>query len=160
MGISFLRKITTAGIGLSMPVLEDAVKGNGDKYREVMRVYGTVASAEPGKDTGLGPYSVFSGEFEAQNMLSGDKFRSAKLILPSIAEVPLLGMLSDDKAMRVKFALAITANENRSMKGGKKYRFGVTPLMEMDANDELSRIAASLPKAGAALEAPKAAKRR
>lgn len=147
MGLSFLKKITTAGVGLGTEVLEGTVKGNGDSYTEVMRVYGMVSASEAGKDTGLGPYSVFTGEFEAVNMLNGEKFRATKLILPAIAEAPLLSLCDDAHGKsKVRFALAITVNENKSAKGGRKYRFGVTPLMEMSAEDELSKLGASLPK--------------
>lgn len=145
MGISFLKKITTAGIGLNVTVLEAVVKGKGDTYTPVARVYGSITGSEAGKDTGLGPYTVFHGEFEAENMTDGQKYRATRMILPGIAETPLLSIV-DGEGSRVKFALELTVNENRSKLGGVKYRFGVTPLMDMNAEDELSQMAANLPK--------------
>jgi hypothetical protein len=148
MSIKILSKITVQKIGCDPDHLEEIVTKNAGET-VIMRVVGSVDRLES-KTTDLGPYVCFRGAFSATNSETGDKYRSGKLILPSIAESILEPMVADVKATdpsgRVKFAFDITVERNTSKKAGKKYTFGVRSLLDSSEKDELTVMEESLPK--------------
>ena len=157
--MKYLNKITLATMGIDTRDAETLAVDAGGSEIAIMRVYGKVSSAQA-KEGDLGPYITFSGQFEAQNLITGEKGRSDKLIVPSLAEtcfneVYMKGIeeakASAEKAPKdgqvfVAIAGDITAMENKSAKGGWKHKYGVAPLIEATGEDDLTRLGASFPK--------------
>jgi len=153
--MKYLNKITVATMGIDTRDAEKiGVEAKG-KEVPILRVYGKVSSATP-KEGDLGPYIVFGGQFEAQNLITGEKGRSDKLIVPSLCEtcfneVYMKG-LEEAKAVSgpnapkdgqvfVNVAADISTMENPSNKGGWKHKYGVQPLIEAVGEDDLTRLA-------------------
>jgi hypothetical protein len=141
--MQFVKKITTATVGLTSDVLEAATKGKGHTPVDVMQAYGFITGSETGKTT-FGAYTAFTGEFEAVNMLTGEKTRSGKLILTDVATSALLSAMGGEG--RMKFGLVLMAIENpRQNNKGQPYKFAVRNLLEPTADDELTKLAKGLP---------------
>lgn len=169
--MKYLNKITVATMGIDTREAEKIGVDADGKEIPILRVYGKVSKAEP-KTGDLGPYIVFSGQFEAQNLLDGSKGRSDKLIVPSLCEtcfneVYMKG-LEEAKAVAgadapkdgqvfVNVAADITTMLNPSNKGGWKHKYGVLPLIEATGEDDLTRLASTF-KAPKLLNAPKGKK--
>ena len=144
MGAGYLSKITVASMGLKTAQLEKVAQGS-EGVTPVLNVYGFLSDMEAGEST-FGTYTKFKGEIEGANLLTGELFRSGVLILPSIAETPLVNEMSSiDKGEKLKFALEIGVQENVSKKGGTRFKYAVKPLIEMSQDDELSKMRLALP---------------
>ena len=166
--MKYLNKITVATMGIETREAERiGVEADG-KEIPILRVYGKV-SGTVAKEGDLGPYITFNGQFEAQNLLTGEKGRSDKLIVPGLCEtcfneVYMKGV-EEAKAVAgkdgpkggqvfVNVAADITTMKNPSNKGGWKHKYGVTPLIEATGEDDLTRLA-SMFKAPKLLNPPK-----
>lgn len=166
--MKYLNKITVATMGIETREAERiGVEADG-KEVPILRVYGKV-SGTVAKEGDLGPYITFNGQFEAQNLLTGEKGRSDKLIVPGLCEtcfneVYMKGV-EEAKATAgkdgpkggqvfVNVAADITTMKNPSNKGGWKHKYGVTPLIEATGEDDLTRLASSF-KAPKLLNPPK-----
>jgi hypothetical protein len=157
--MKYLNKITVATMGIETREAEKiGVDANG-KEVPILRVYGKVSGAVA-KEGDLGPYITFNGQFEAQNLVTGEKGRSDKMIVPSLAEtcfneVYMKGLeeakaaagadAPKDGQVFVAVAADITTMKNPSHKGGWKHKYGVAPLIEATGEDDLTRLAASFP---------------
>lgn len=165
--MKYLNKLTVATMGIDTREAEQIGVDAGKNEVAILRVYGKVSSATP-KEGDLGPYIVFGGQFEAQNLITGEKGRSDKLIVPSLCEtcfneVYMKGLEeakanAGDKAPKdgqvfVNVAADITVMENPSNKGGWKHKYGVAPLIEATGEDDLTRLASQF-KAPKLLNAP------
>ena len=141
--VIFQKKLTMATVGLQTRGLEEVSKGQRDV--SVARVIGFITGMES-KSSDLGPYIAFKGEFEATNLLTEQVYRSGAMILPGVAEIPLVSeVASAAPGSRVKFALDVTVTENISSKGGTKFKYGVRSLMEPSKDDDLTKLAKALP---------------
>jgi len=149
MTVSFLKKLTVREAGLSMAELEKVAVAAAGQEVPVLRIVGFLTGATVAQSS-YGPYTSFEGEIAGTNILSGQEYRSGKLILPSVAEAPLLSIVNnrEDDTMRVRFAVDVTVTENKSLKGGTKFKYGVRPLIEPSQDDELSKMMKSLPAPG------------
>ncbi|AAX45597.1 ssDNA binding protein [Enterobacteria phage PR4] len=123
-------------------------------------IYGRVRGKKVGQST-FGDFIKFEGEFEGVNIATGEVFRSGALILPKVLESLLAGAVDGENT--VDFAVEIWAKP--SEKGNTGYEYGVKPLIEPAASDELAALrnqvkaALPAPAAGeAAAEAKPAAK--
>jgi hypothetical protein len=170
--MKYLNKITVATMGIDTRDAEKiGVEADG-KEVAILRVYGKVSSTSA-REGDLGPYIVFQGQFEAQNLINGEKGRSDKLIVPTLCEtcfneVYMKGVeeakaaagpdAPKDGQVFVNVAADITTMKNPSNKGGWKHKYGVTPLIEATGEDDLTRLAASF-KAPKLLSAPKGNKK-
>lgn len=156
MSVSFLKKLTVREAGLSMAELEKTAVAAAGETVSVLRIVGSLTGSEA-QQSSYGPYVAFDGEFAGVNLASGQEYRSGKLILPQVAEAPLNQILSsrEDETVKVKFAIDLTVIENKSLKGGTKFKYGVTPLIESSQDDELGKMLKSLPAPG-----PKAGKKK
>lgn len=170
--MKYLNKLTTATIGIDSRDAEKIAVDAGGPEVAIMRVYGKVNRATP-KDGDLGPYIVFEGEFEGVNLITGEKGRSDKLIVPKLAETCFNevyqkgvaerasqtdadGKQPKDGMIFVAIAGDITVAENKSNKGGWKMKYGVAPLIDAVGEDDLTRLANSFP-APKMLSAPETA---
>lgn len=153
-GPEYVKKITTRHVRLQTKQMEqialDAMEKTGEVMPvPVMRVYGRVKTATQGQGT-YGPYTKFGGEFEAVNLLDGNKFRSTALCLPAMGEQMVNDMLEsrEDKDTWVQFGIDVTVEYNNSAKGGTKFSYGITPLMQQSSakDDLLSKLGAELPE--------------
>ncbi|WWT38288.1 ssDNA binding protein [Enterobacteria phage PRDfuchsia] len=119
-------------------------------------IYGRVRGKKVGQST-FGDFIKFEGEFEGVNLATGEVFRSGALILPKVLESLLAGAV-DGENTTVDFAVEVWAKP--SEKGNTGYEYGIKPLIEPAASDELAQLrqtvkAAALP--APAKEAPAAA---
>lgn len=155
---SYVKKITMATVGTDPRELESLCKGKGNQAIPVVRVYGRIMESKPGTSD-LGPFIKFSGEFQAENLLTGTKVRSRNLIVPAVAENFLADGISqaqkDDPKAGLEFGADITVSENLSKKGGFQFKYGVNALMGSKDGDFLDQLGAKLP----ALPAPASAKK-
>ncbi len=166
--MKYLNKITLATMGVDTRDAEKIGVDADGKEIPILRVYGKVSNTAA-KEGDLGPYVVFSGQFEAQNLITGEKGRSDKMIVPSLAEtcfneVYMKGLeeakaaagpdAPKDGQVFVNVAADITTMKNPSNKGGWKHKYGVAPLIEAAGEDDLTRLAASF-KAPKLLNPPK-----
>lgn len=122
-------------------------------------IYGRVRGKKVGQST-FGDFIKFEGEFEGVNLATGEVFRSGALILPKVLESLLAGAVDGENT--VDFAVEVWAKP--SEKGNTGYEYGIKPLIEPAASDELAQLrqtvkAAALPAPAkeAAPEAPTAA---
>ncbi|WWT37761.1 ssDNA binding protein [Enterobacteria phage PRDaquamarine] len=122
-------------------------------------IYGRVRGKKVGQST-FGDFIKFEGEFEGVNLATGEVFRSGALILPKVLESLLAGAVDGENT--VDFAVEVWAKP--SEKGNTGYEYGIKPLIEPAASDELAQLrqtvkAAALPAPAkeAATEAPAAA---
>ncbi|WWT38939.1 ssDNA binding protein [Enterobacteria phage PRDroyal] len=112
-------------------------------------IYGRVRGKKVGQST-FGDFIKFEGEFEGVNIATGEVFRSGALILPKVLESLLAGAVDGENT--VDFAVEIWAKP--SEKGNTGYEYGVKPLIEPAASDELAALRNQVK---AALPAPAAA---
>ena len=167
--MKYLNKITLKAMGIDTREAEKIGVDAGGKEVAILRVYGKVSNAVA-KEAELGPYIMFEGQFEAQNLITGEKGRSAKLIVPALAEtcfneVYMKGVAEAEAAAKegsgpkdgqvfVNVAGDITTMLNPSNKGGYKHKYGVQPLIEATGEDDLTRLASTF-KAPKLLNPPK-----
>jgi hypothetical protein len=153
--MQFLKKITTKGIGLDARTLDDLADGVGGKAVPIARFYGFVSDREHDKSD-IGDFMRNIGQFEAENLLTGEKYRSQQLLVPEVAQMIIdkafdsaIKALPKDKNAKVaaQIALELSITENTSGKGGRQYIFGVKPLIETQEKDALSLMADEFPKA-------------
>lgn len=144
---SYVKKIAMASVGLTPRGCEDLLNANGKKKTVVVRIYGRAMDMKADA-TDIGPFIKFTGEFEAVNLIDKTKYRSKVLILPSVAEQFLgdavTSIKEDDPNAVAQFGLDITVEENRSNKGGYKFKYGVQPLIDAPKRDALSMLGESL----------------
>lgn len=98
-------------------------------------IYGRVRGKKVGQST-FGDFIKFEGEFEGVNIATGEVFRSGALILPKVLESLLVGAVDGENT--VDFAVEIWAKP--SEKGNTGYEYGVKPLIEPAASDELASL--------------------
>jgi len=135
-------KITTSKVGLTMAKLRDVAMANKAKTTPVMRVYGTVSGCKA-EQSDIGPYTAFSGNFKAVNLLTGSAFRSGKLLLPGVAENALAGSFQgqgEGKVLVFGLDLVIKYDE----KAATAYVFGAVPVLEQQ-NDPIKELEKLLP---------------
>ncbi|WWT39187.1 ssDNA binding protein [Enterobacteria phage PRDteal] len=130
-----------------------SIKGN----TALASIYGRVRGKKVGQST-FGDFIKFEGEFEGVNIATGEVFRSGALILPKVLESLLAGAVDGENT--VDFAVEIWAKP--SEKGNTGYEYGIKPLIEPAASDELAalrnQVKAALPAPAAAGEAAAEAK--
>ncbi len=100
-------------------------------------IYGRIRGKKVGQST-FGDFINFDGEFEGVNAATGEVFRSGKMILPRVLESLLAGAVDGENT--VDFAVEIWAKP--SEKGNTGYEYGVKPLVEPAASDELDKLRA------------------
>ena len=143
----FPTKITTKECGLTPKFCTQVAETLAeDGPVPALRIMGAACSAV-GKQSDIGPYTLFEGEFEAVNLSTKQVFRSKALILPPVAETLLeadldtaKGKSKEGEAVWAEFALDITIGQNTSKLGGSKYKYGVIALIEPASSPMLSNI--------------------
>ena len=146
--VEFLKKITTSEIGLPKSVIEKLTEANPDDNLEIARIVGIATSSEI-KTTKYGDSIKFMGQFEAQNVVTGQKYRAKILYVPSIAQDMIDTMMQAVPAgeeCNVQFAIAITA-KFRDTEEGTRFAFHANSLLKTTrAPDLLDEIAGNLPE--------------
>lgn len=147
MSFQIQKKLTNSTVGLDTRAMEKLVEDN--EIHSVARFYGSIVSSEEDVSD-FGSFVAFYGKFEAENLITGTKYRAGKMILPEICSSVLLPYFQDSKknepSSDVVFALEITVEPNMSKKGGTRFKWGCKTLFEPVGEDSLTRLAASLPK--------------
>lgn len=148
MGQSIVKKITAKGVCgdikklVNMHMVEGEIPNN--IVINLFRIHGKCASYNT-KSTDYGDSIQLKGTFVATSLLEEDKvYRSGSCYLPDIAADLVAGMLLDNEDVNsVEFAFDIAIKTDSSSVVG--YVYEVTPLLEPQEDDSLSRLASSLP---------------
>lgn len=132
------------------------------RQMDVMQVIGSAIGVKSGT-TSFGDYTCLTGSFEATNPVSGEVCRAAICFLPAVALVPIQVALSSPTCTSVDFAIMVSvryvAEDEGHKPGGSPYEYRFTPLLDMGAEDPVSRIRAKLTAQKlAALPAPETQK--
>lgn len=108
----------------------------------LFRVYGVARGLKRG-ESNFGPWTAFTGDFEAVKVSTGEVFRSSQLFLPEVAELMLVGPVMDVKNVGgVQFAFDIGAKGEETSVG---YQYTCDALLEVSDNDPLAALKAILP---------------
>lgn len=146
--MNVLRAIKLSKMGLSADALSAAIADGGTPT--VAIIVGEVASVLH-REGDLGGYVEFAGEFQSENKLNGERYRAAKMFLPSLAESSILGMLGISLAdlmsgervaldAPITVAVSLGVEKNTSNKGGSKYAYTCSPLIEPREDDRLNSL--------------------
>jgi hypothetical protein len=139
------KKITTGECGLTAEVAEEVALDNPGVETVGLRIYGRITGYKKEPSGTFGPYIRFSGEFEAVNQITKEVYRSLNLIVPPVAEQLLTDLSSDlSEGSSVQFALDLLILENKSQKGGWKFKYGVKSLLAPKTKDTLTQLGESL----------------
>jgi len=127
-------------MGLAPRELEKILETRPGQKVPVLRIFGELQSATA-QTSDLGPYTKFGGKFQAVNLISKEVARSSTLLVPVLAEQFLLDGLDaakevDDTAS-IKFGLDILIEENKSTKGGWKFKYAITPLTDFGGGKDV-----------------------
>lgn len=139
---NILKKVTVKGVVGDPKNIAKQHENNAQV--PLVRVYG-LATEFKAKNSEYGDYILFSGQFEATNLLTGEVYRSGSMILPPVAEGPLHGALENTEGTSVQFAYEIGLRVDEEMIRG--YEFNVKSLIPDDDHDPLSQLRAQLPPA-------------
>jgi hypothetical protein len=129
---SLLGKITVAAID-AQPKAKSLKEGEAYSVAVIM---GEAASHSVAQSN-YGEFTKFKGNFAAVNMRTGERFRSANLILPQIVE-HVLSSAIDEAEGSVQFALEIGVKY--SEKGNTGYVYTIKPLLEPSDSDPLKQL--------------------
>ena len=132
---AMIKKITARTVGCSGKV--------GESFTVIGKLLRAVQAT-----TDRGPYIRFGGVFEAVNDDSGEVFRSASLIVPSVAEELLHSALgtaqAEDEHAAVGIAFRFYTKEDQT--AITKYIWAVDQLADPFASDPLEDLRKLLPK--------------
>lgn len=99
----------------------------------------------------FGDWTGLVGQFEAVNLETGERFASANLFLPDVAQGLIEAQLANAENHQVQFAFVIGAMADSNSPVG--YSYTAQPILSPDAKDPLADLRASVLQ----LEAPKKA---
>ena len=99
----------------------------------------------------FGDWTGLVGQFEATNLETGERFASANLFLPDVAQGLIEAQLANAENHQVQFAFVIGAMADSNSPVG--YSYTAQPILPPDAKDPLADLRASVLQ----LEAPKKA---
>jgi len=90
----------------------------------------------------FGDWTGLVGQFEATNLETGEKFASANLFLPDVAQGLIEAQLANSENHQVQFAFVIGAKADESSSVG--YTYTAQPVLPPDAKDPLADLRASV----------------
>lgn len=153
--MQFPKKISTSTCGLDVASCEKLVE-NGEKGISVLNIAGWITDTEI-KTTTFGQCTKFTGEFQADNAINGESYRSKTMFVPEVAEMALSPLTEGmKKGEKVKFALQILVSHQKPRNDkGTRFTWGVKNLIEPTQEDELAKFMSSI-SAGKVLPPPKA----
>lgn len=134
--INFQKKLSTNKICGKIGARDVEVGKNKDLYEVV-----GVASGTKSGSTDFGDWRALTGNFAAQNLVTGEKFRSGVCFLPDVALDPIVGQL-DSGATGIQFGWVIGIKGDDSVQCG--YTYYARPLIEADENDPLEQLTAKM----------------
>lgn len=150
--MSFLKKITVKECKLNTRDLEKIAIEESPKEIAILRVAGICTDIKPGTST-ISQYKRFIGAFEAINLLSGATYRATDMILPTVAEQFVSKAVESarktlgdklpevDNVRGVTVALDVTVIENKSsFDSGFKFKYGVSPLSNIEGKDAIGEL--------------------
>lgn len=143
---TILNKLNVRVMGLELVQLDElADQATASSPIAVARFYGAITGTVADMGT-YGPFHRFKGDFFAVNLLTGEEFRSAALLLPPVADEPLANMYEqavDEGAKSVRFAFELTITPNTSknkQQDGRKYVWAMRMLTDRAAADPLQEL--------------------
>lgn len=141
-----LKKITMKGVGLDSKLCTSLVE-KFDREIDVCRVVGQIMAAENKINRITGdPFMEFKGEFQATNLATGEIVRSRGLILPGVAEMPLVDHISGlEKGESATFVIDVTIMPTHTTAANmSKYAWGVNIKTDISENDFLTKLSESV----------------
>lgn len=144
-----LPKISMKRIGLTADILTKIIEVK-DSEVAVSRVMGQITGVESKISRVTDePYSEFSGTFSVENLLTKEVTRGKKLILPAVAEIPIVDHLrgcNEGDIESTTFAIDVTITPTHATQPNmSKYQWGVDVLTEVAEMDFLSHLSQTLP---------------
>jgi len=141
MPVIHLKKISTKFVGLETGLLEQIAAEQGIKKPvAVLRCYGRVRNVIDGTGQ-FGPWRKFEGEHECINLLTGDVYRSANILLPQQAEMVIAQVVDTVKAKDpngvAEYGLDLTI-QFKANPTGTQFMFSAAPLIEPKEEDTLT----------------------
>lgn len=108
---------------------------------DIAHVGGTARGVKSGTSS-FGEWTALTGDFWAQNVATGEEYRSTVLIMPSIAQDLVVNALrdSDNNAVDLAFTITATPDVADGVVRGRGYKFGAKPVIQPKEADEMSRI--------------------
>lgn len=159
MAQEIAKKVTLNKLGIEKDFILEQIRNNPngpDSPIELAAFVGMISDVKP-KKSDLGDYILFEGDFMGTNRITGEVIRSAAMILPSVAETPLVGMFkraiktdADGNVLSygiVEFAITVTAKKDKCAIG---YAYGIRSHSNNEgADDPLARMMKLIPPAAA-----------
>lgn len=151
--MELVKKITMRDIGAEKQLEKVAKEG---VTLDLANIAGVARGVKTGV-SGFGEWNALTGDFLAINTETGIEFRSATLILPSIAQDIVINALKNaDNGVDLAFTIYASPDKDPSGKiRGKGYKFGARPLMQPKEADELARLKNLFPTQKPSVETPK-----
>jgi hypothetical protein len=150
---SRLPMITASRIGFEKSVVQKMVLSDEDAVFDLFHVVGSATQAvvKDSKDYEDKQSIEFRGSFLAINAVTGEKFRSGKLYLPSLVEAELAAQVQQSGLLE----LAVTVTAEYAEKSGTSYTYNIKSYGKEDDKGFESMLALIPGLASApALEAP------
>ncbi len=142
--IAMIKKLSTKNI-----IGKKVRLNEGEEKRDLYQVAG-VASGFKSGESDFGMWEALTGNFAAQNMETGEQFRSGVLYLPAVALDPVIGQLNAGaQAVEFAFIIGVVADDSTAV----GYTYVATPLVEPDENDPLEQLMGNFAEVKA-LDAP------
>lgn len=142
-----VKKITMRNIGLDAKKLTGLMETL-DREFPVARVLGKVSGFIVGESKINGEkYAEFSGDFEAVNLTTKEVYRSRKLILPAVAEIPLTDCVESlQEEDSFTFAFDVTVEPTHTtIPNMSNYQWGVVLQTKVEPLDFMSQLSESIP---------------
>lgn len=134
--INYQKKLSTVKICGKVRAKDIPEGGELDLYEVV-----GVASGVKSGTTDFGDWQALTGTFAAQNLETGEQFRSGVCFLPDVGLDPILGQLGAG-ANAVEFGWVVGIQEDDDVVCG--YSYYVRPLIAADENDPLKELTAKM----------------
>lgn len=145
-----IKNETPEGVKFALKDDAGAIKEVGPEGR-IMRIVGNISGYSTGEGT-FGPWVALKGVIGAENLVTGEKFRSTKCFLPETGSDMVFNALCQDGARAVEFAYDIVLKNDEQTAVG--YQYDLIPLVEAVAeSDPLTALMARISMQ--ALSAPK-----
>jgi hypothetical protein len=136
--IQFLKKISTVKLGFEKAQIRELCKS---APAGLYQVYGVATGMTQGQ-TDMGEYVKFTGQFEVQNLVTGEILRSAQLFLPDAVSALLESQLTTEASAEgfkgVQFAFEVGAIYSKD--SATEYEYTTKNLMPESESDLLSSM--------------------
>lgn len=136
---TIITKLSPKTCGCEPKKVAANLKNDGDSA-PLLALFGNVTGVKSG-ESNFGPWLKFVGSIAAQNLITGEFFRSGAAFLPEVATQLLLPAVeSAEGAVQFGFQIDIKKDEASSV----GYQYTVKPLLPMETSDPLLLMASEI----------------